>query len=220
MKKLLMLAAAAAAILPMTAQAADTATGTVTLNADAAPTCAIRQITRGAAGFGQGTYTDSVESTTGATTAAATLDFNSMLMNQTDATIQTVIEQDLYVDAFCNYAAHNVSLSSLNGGMINTSGTPVTTGSTFNKRIPYNARIRDWAGGPRAELDATGTVTSSVGNTVTTLPSLVTGAFNSSRRDGTRASIRIKTAADASNPLLQGDYQDVLTIRLGAAFGS
>ena len=220
MKKLLMLAAAAAAILPMTAQAAATVNGTINLVAEGKPTCAIRQITRGAPGFGKGTYTDSVESTTGATTATATLDFGDLLMNQTDATIQTVIEQDLYVDAFCNYGDHHVSLTSQNGGLINTSSTPVTLKSVFNQRIPYNARIRDWDGGPRAELDATGPVTSSVGKTVDSLSSKVTGAFNSSKRDGTRASIRIKTEADASNPLLAGTYRDVLTIRLGAAFGS
>jgi hypothetical protein len=214
MKKLLMLAAATAAILPMTAQAqtVNSATGTINLEADANPTCAIRGIIKGSRG--QGTYTNSTNTNVDNTqTVVASLDFNNLLMNQTNASTNGVIEQDLYLKAFCNYAGHTVSLKSQNGGMTNPASTVIADGSIFNKRIPYKARVRDWSlTGPSAELTATGTVTDSVQTTVSA-GTVVQRAVNTDN-----ASIRIETVADASNPLLAGTYSDVLTVKLGAAF--
>jgi hypothetical protein len=106
-------------------------------------------------------------------------------------------------------------LKSQNGGMTNTASTAIAEGSTFNKRIPYTARVRDWSlTGPSAELSATGSATDSAPTTLSA-STAVPRAVNTDN-----ASIRIETVANSSNPLLAGTYSDVLTVKLGAAFGS
>lgn len=220
MKKLLMLAAAAAAILPMAAQAqnVNSATGRIELKANSNKTCGIREITKGSRG--PGTYTDSTNTTVDNTkVVTASLDFGNGLMNQTNATTNGTVaksEHDFYLKAFCNYAGHTVSLKSLNGGLTNIAATAIAEGSTFNKRIPYKAEIRDWNSGPFATLDAKGAganpSTNSTQNTITAFTTPINTAVNTDN-----ASIRIETAPD-STPLLAGAFSDTLTVKLGAAF--
>jgi len=220
MKKLLMLAAAAAAILPMTAQATvNSAQGVITLTANSNNTCAIRAIIRGR--DGAGTYTPSSNTTVNnLVDVTASLNFGDLLMNQTNANTNASAANsghDFYLRAFCNYAGHTVSLKSANGGLINTTGPQIAAGSTFNKRIPYQAEIRDWNSGPFAVLNATGagadgSLTNADVRTVTASSLITEKAVNNDN-----SSIRITTAAN-STPLLAGTFSDTLTVRLGSAF--
>jgi hypothetical protein len=210
MKELLMLAAAVAAILPMTAQAAESAEGAIALNSIASNTCAIRGITAGRGPAGVVTTGPFTNTTGGVASATATLNFNNELMDQTTA-FTKALEKDLMLNAFCNYADHTVSLKSANGGL--TNGAPTPTVGTFNRRINYTARVRDWAPTGRvAELVTNGTLTES-GTSSESAFTLVGPAINK-----TGASIRINTLPDSSAPLLAGAYSDVLTVKLGAAF--
>ena len=206
MKKLLMMAAAAAVILPMSAQAADSATGTVNLSANANNTCAIRGISAGA-----GTTLSSLPfaDTAGAASATVALSLGDDAMNQTTALTSSTIK-NLTLSAFCNYATHNVSLRSANGGLTNAATT--STVGTFNRRIEYTANITGWDTSAVASLTANGVVTDATASQ-DTATSPVTAATNV-----TNANLAITTTANATAPLLAGSYTDTLTIRLGAAF--
>jgi hypothetical protein len=213
MKKLLMLAAAAAAILPMTAQAARPAEGQVTVTTKVEETCAIRFLREGEGN--KGSLRQSTTSTNGVATGAnASLQFQGgELVNSTTAMVEEVSKVVL-LSAFCNFGTHKVSLKSEKGGLTNTSNTG--TSVDFNRRIPYTAKITNW-NSPTAEL-AKFTVD---GDPTTSSPA-PKGAFSdvSSEYHATLAnpaSLTISTVA-GTVPLVKGDYSDVLKIKLGEGF--
>jgi hypothetical protein len=207
MKKLLMLAAAAAAILPMTAQAAESAEGAIALNANASNTCAIRGIT---AGSGTVLATPFNNTTGGAASATATLNLGNDAMDPTTA-LTLATTKNLTLNAFCNYATHNVSLKSTKGGLVNAAAT--TTVGDFNRRIHYTANITGWdSTSAVASFTTTGLLTSA-SESPDTGSSPVTAATNV-----TNANLVITTVADTTNPLLAGSFGDTLTVKLGAIF--
>lgn len=213
MKKLLMLAAAAAAILPMTAQADPTANGQVTVHTKVEDTCAIS----GLSSFsGLGDVYEPFNNTAGGvfSGANAKVKFESgELVDPTTARAKSET-QVLKLTAFCNHINHTVALQSQNGGLT-TSSNPNSNGD-FHRRIAYAAKISNW-GGASADLAAfntggtltTGVATISGGSSVVSLPS----HSNTAKA----ALLTIQTAA-STVPLVQGNYEDVLKIRLGAGF--
>lgn len=208
MKKLLMLAAATAAILPMTAQAEAIATGKVTYTATAADTCAIRGLTAGA---GSGvTNPEFNNKNGGAAEAAATVTFSKNELINPDTAVSLQHSETVNLSGFCNYV-HSVQLESANGGLINTTnGTDLTVGD-FNRRITYTANITGWGPGTIAPLDTTdGVLTNAV---ATKKPG--TAATGRAQTNALNARLNITTVANNTNPLLAGTYSDVLKIRLG-----
>jgi hypothetical protein len=217
MKKLLMLAAATAAILPMTAQADGnpTATGLVAVDTRVEETCAISELV-GLTGVGGAS--NEFRNSIGGVTAPdqVRVQFQSGdLVDPITARAKSEI-QVLKLSAFCNYAVHNVSLESRNGGL--TNGAVVASNGAFHNRIAYNAKISNWGSvaGDLAAFSATGDMTKNVserkrGTSPVDRAVHVTGA--------TAASLTITTVA-STVPVLKGDYSDVLTIRLGRGFGS
>jgi hypothetical protein len=207
MKKLLMMAAAAAVILPMGAQAADTASGSVTLSAAAPNTCAIR-------GISGADVTTPFSNTAGGTdSASVAIAFGGSAVDPLTArAIETT--KSLTLDAFCNYA-HVVQLQSANGGLTNTA-TPQVVGS-FARRIQYDAKLILWnsdnAGDTLAALPAAGEVNSGTASLTNGTASSVTTPVNRST-----AQVQITTRAGTDNPLLAGTYGDTLRIRLGTGF--
>jgi hypothetical protein len=221
MKKLLMLAAATAAILPMTAQAAGTnptATGSVTVETRVEDTCAITGLTDGT---GQGSVYEPFTNAAGGVSSAADakLKFNSgVLVDPTTARAKSV-PKVVKLSGFCNYGGHWVSLESQNGGL--TTPSNATSNGVFNRRIAYNAKISNW-GGVSADLAAFDT---GIDSTFLTTSNMVAKSGStrvslaSHSTSTTAADLTIETVA-STVPLVKGDYSDVLTIRLGRGFGS
>jgi hypothetical protein len=207
--KRLLIAAVALSALPFAAQAADTASGDVTLSATAPNTCAIRGI---AANTGNGALTPFSNTTGGAATASSTLALDNASVIDTTTATALANTNVLTLNAFCNYASHSIQLRSANGGLTNVATT--STVGDFNRRIAYNADLAAW-GSSTASVAATGTLTSGTASQVTGTAITVAPAVNT-----TTATVTIATVAAAGTPLLQGSYGDTLTVRLGTAFGS
>ncbi len=212
MKKLLMLAAAAAAILPMTAQAAGNASGAVTYTTTVPNTCAIYKLEKGlGSGYTEPTYNVPAGSPTA---AAATVTFNSNELVDENTAYAKYHQEQVNLGGFCNYK-HKLRLDSKNGGLINTSTNEPAT-DNFSRRINYEAYISGWGpGAGKANLDTTGAALLTE-NT----PSPTSGdlTIDVAATDAPNARLKISTFNDTSRRLLAGTYTDVLTIRLGATF--
>jgi hypothetical protein len=202
MKKLLMLAAATAAILPMTAQADATAYGKVNLEAKASNTCAVRGIS------GDATYSgDTVSGDKNP--ASVSLSLGSDVIDPTTAFTKPATKT-LTLSAFCNYGDHHLSLHSKNGGLTNTESTPIS--GVFHRRIEYKATLSGW-GPTDASVEADGELTSGVSFGDSEKSTKVAAATAT-----TTAKLSITTKANSTAPLLAGLYSDVLTVKMGAAF--
>ncbi len=227
MKKLLMLAAAAAAILPMTAQANTTtangpfptANGSVALETKVEDTCAISELSNGsgAAGF-SGRFIDNSGGLTEATSQPLVKFESGRLVDPTNARAKAV-SHTVKLKAFCNYARHTVSLQSDNGGLTAASDSNPTASGIFHRRIAYNANISNW-GGARAVLAPLDTLTG--GTDLTSRTSSVKRGSTivdlASHSDTANAAELTITTVASTVPLVQGDYNDVLRIRLGGSF--
>ncbi len=217
MKTLLMLAAASAAILPMTAQAAPKAEGVVTYKATNPNACAIYKLAKGpGTGVTEPTY-PITPPTTGAFAgsadgAEATVTFeNDELFNPASSFAKGHTET-VVLGAFCNYT-HNVQLVSQNGGLINN-GTSAT--GNFGRRINYTADITGWDSVAIAALDTTRSDRPVTNNSVAPKSGTKTESIRAT--DAPSAALNITMVANDSVRWLAGDYEDVLTIRLGTGF--
>lgn len=202
MKKLLMMAAATAAILPMTAQADATAYGRVNLEANASNTCAVRGIS------GDATYSGDTVSGS-ANPASVSLSLGSDVIDPTTAFTKAATKT-LTLSAFCNYGDHHLSLHSKNGGLTNTASTPVS--GLIHRRIEYKATLSGW-GPTDASVEADGDLTSGASSGDSEKSTKVAAATAT-----TTAKLNITTKANSAAPLLAGLYSDVLTVKMGAAF--
>jgi hypothetical protein len=208
MKKLLMLAAATAAILPMTAQADATAYGKVNLEAKASNTCAVRGIS-GAETYSGGTVSGDKNP------ASVSLSLGSDVIDPTTAFTNSATKT-LTLSAFCNYGDHHLSLHSKNGGLTNPASTPFS--GVFHRRIEYKATLSGW-GPTDASVEADGDLTSGASSAGgvsfgdSEKSTKVTAATAT-----TTAKLSITTKANSTAPLLAGLYSDVLTVKMGAAF--
>jgi hypothetical protein len=148
-----------------------------------------------------------------ATDATATVTFGQDVLIDSATAYTKQYDEYVRFGAYCNYT-HSVRLDSSHGGLINTDGATPAAGSSFNRRINYNAAILGWGNASitLAAVDNTNITNSNVapkpGTAVTTLPPT----------DASNARIKITTVANAQRRLLAGNYRDVLTIRLGTAF--
>lgn len=219
MKKLLMMAAAAAVILPMGAQAADTASGSVTLTATTPNTCAIREFsvdgvaTNNFADTNGGADAGTLAVTFGQTTGDSPVDLTTA---RAVARTRTVT-----LDGFCNYADHKIQLQSAFNGMTrNGQQNEPTASGDFNRRIQYNALIRFWGSANPddrfAELAADGPVATNATSQKTGTSSNIGKAVNTSGTQ--KAVLYINTLDTSSAPLLAGTYTDTLRLRLGNNF--
>ena len=209
MKKSLMMVAAAAAILPMGAQAAP-ADGTVSMDAASPEICAIR-------GFSVDGGGSSFNNPNGAAdTGTLSLSFAETSVDGTTARAVSTTKT-LTLDGFCNYKDHILQLRSSNNGMT-LQGDPGPVSGDFNRRIRYEASISNWGSTATiGKLEAKGSETNADRNIKDGDRATVDRAVNTS--DAQKAVLTIKTLANTnSNPLLQGTYNDVLTIRLGGGF--
>jgi hypothetical protein len=219
MKKLLMLAAAAAAILPMTAQADTnpTATGSVEVTTFVEDTCAISGLTDGGgdAGFSRQFINNNGGLATASTQPWVKFESGD-LVDATNARA-TVASHIVKLSAFCNYAQHNVSLESEKGGL--TTSDNASTNGIFNRRIAYNAKISNWGGvsGDLAPLN-TGTDATFLTSNTTTVKRAFTEVPLASHSTGTTVADLTITTVASTVPLVQGAYSDVLKIRLGRRF--
>lgn len=199
MKKTIALLSGVVALTPMGAlHAADTASADLNMSAVAPNTCYIRSITQ----TGENSENIAFQGVTqGGASVTGSINYGTTLADPVTANARaSTINLD--VSAYCNYASHSVTISSLNGGLVGDNQS--ATVGTFHRRITYDATL-NW-NGAIATLDATGDKTSnqitaaSSGNTV--IGPAVNGV----------AQLRIVTDADTV-PLLQGTYADTLTIR-------
>jgi hypothetical protein len=214
MKKLLMLAAAAAAILPMTAQADGNASGAVTYKTTVANTCAIYKLAKSeGTGYTAPTYNYDPKKPNAPVEATVTFKNNELV----DAiTLHAKYHQErVNLGGFCNYK-HSLRLVSKNGGLVNTSSTEVDEKSTFNRRINYEAYISGWGSGKgKASLNTTGALLLTDKSS-----KQVSGdrTDNVDATDTSTAQLKISTFNDTTRRWLAGDYEDVLTIKLGTGF--
>jgi hypothetical protein len=214
MKKLLMLAAAAAAILPMTAQAqsapaAGDAAGNVTLNATAANTCAIRGLT---SGMGTGDTVPEFISEFGEATGAATVIFKGNELINPVTAMTKGHQEKVVLSGFCNYQ-HSVKLESQNGGLIAIANANVVPQGNFNRRINYTAKITGWGPGEIAAL-ATGNDAANG----TSIPSSGAKTTGRAPTNALQGRIDMTFVENTTAPLLAGIYSDVLTVHLGTDF--
>lgn len=215
MKKLLMLAAAAAAILPMTAQAARPANGQVTVTTTVQETCAISGLNKGTKGASRVYQTFNNADGGVFQNADAAVKFESAdLVNSTTARAKAV-DQELELSAFCNFGGHTVALQSDNGGLTDIRNTG--SNDDFHRRIAYTAKITQWGNfpGELAELDTPLTSLTTSGATPTKARSEVDREIHATKDKP--AILTINTVA-GNLPLVKGNYSDVLKIRLGGGF--
>lgn len=138
------------------------------------------------------------------TSAAVTISYQNELADSTDAhALQKVVTYSL--DAFCNYASHNVAIKSVQGGLV-TANNPSTVGD-FDHRINYSANFT-W-GSVTPTITTTGNLNNgnaepAVDNQVAALPTNVNSTLTITTVAGTR-------------PLVAGSYGDTLRISLGAS---
>jgi len=111
-------------------------------------------------------------------------------------------------------------LVSQNGGLINTAATNDPLTNNFNRRINYTAYIQGWGetgeGTGKANLN-----TYVVGDDLTSKTPISRSGVRDDNVKATNAksaSLRIATTEDKTGRLLAGDYEDVLTIKLGTGF--
>ena len=219
MKRLLLTAAAVVAVLPMTAQAAATANGTVDLSATVADTCAIRAINGGT--LSGATATNSTAAGTGLTAsgsdsvAGAALSYTTAQLFDATTAATNALTNTFVLNGFCNYSGHNVSLQSTNNGMVRAAGGASPQG-TFVERVNYTAEVTGWGtGGGSSTLATDGVATSRTAGTAKVGAGVQTPGAAVNDADAT---LTIVTVANASFPALAGTYSDRLTIRLGATF--
>ncbi|MBI1404077.1 MAG: hypothetical protein GC147_12815 [Porphyrobacter sp.] len=236
MKKLILLAAAAPLAFTGTAAfAADTATAELTLNGTVAPTCYVSSNPTATFTNMSGSFTGAQGADTASASGTITID-SSSLFDQTRAVgkwtgaggsnpgdgNRTAI--DFNFGAVCNFADSGITLSSANGGLVNTS-PPAFSGNFFSG-ISYSL-TGDFGGdsfgtvtfrpgpGPNGGQEITGPGESNVNSTA--LPTnddinLRLRLRYAHNADGNKAG----TTALTARPFLAGTYADTVTIRFGA----
>jgi hypothetical protein len=191
MKRILFAAAALAAFgFSSSAMAAATAEARVQVSGTVANTCTLAAT--------------ETFSGTGANKTAADAVFLT-LADETNATLKAS-NFEMTFKAMCN-SAHEVTLRSTKGGLVQTNETPVDVREgTFIKRIGYEAKVI-WAATPVVVAPSTN-VGTSVGQGEMTARGSVTGA-----KDG---DLRLQVAVTAVNtPVVSGTFSDTLTINIG-----
>lgn len=190
LKKILMGTAALtllASTSVVSANAADSASSTITINGSVADTCTL-SLAAASSGDNNASYAGNV------ITVTQLADAGDATFNDADTTLS--------FDGMCNYA-HNMSLQSANGGMEHDGSVAVVAGSgTFDDLIEYDVTA-NWAN--PVVLDASGgatvTATDAPGGAYSATG--VTVVFNIDNDGGT-------------DPLLSGGYTDSVIIKLGA----
>lgn len=203
MIKSVLTAAIALTAIAGAAQAEDTVNGTLNLNATVPNTCYINSVR-------SSNLADNATFSGGGAGAesTATLTLSGQTVNA-DTAIAVGKSYRLAVTAYCNWAGHGVGLRSQNGGL--TRATAATVEGDFEQRIPYTATLAGWGTTNLSALNATGD-RASQGAVERKVNS---GALNRAVRTST-ATLTIDTLAGV-NPLVEGAYSDVLTLRLGSA---
>lgn len=195
MKRVLGIAAGIALLISAgAAQAADSASSAITIQGVAENVCNIPTAP------GTGTPSNiTVGASTAATTALTITDF----INDTTAVANSASITLTFANAMCNYA-HNLGLKTTNGGLTQQAGgsTAVGGSGTFLSRVDYTASA-SFGGVTTSNLVTAGTAAASVSSGVSgaNLGDLV---------------VTFSIAAGAV-PVLQGTYQDTLTVKIGAA---
>ena len=139
---------------------------------------------------------------TGGAFGGGTINFDGAI-STVDATLDNGTMTLTYTGGSCSYQAF-VSVSSASGGMIQQSGATAVAGSgTFLDRIDYTARAEFC--GASAQITTTGVPGISDNDQCT-----VNGV------NATDLNL-IVTTTDGTTPLLSGNYEDTLTVQIGAA---
>jgi hypothetical protein len=180
------------------AYASDTAEVNVDLSTSAPSVCYIKSINSDVVPSGV-TVTGS---TTGGSSVSGSIDFAGTLADPTTA-FALASTTSLSVDAYCNFATHQVKLTSLNGGLTASNMTPVV--GAFHKRIAYTATLDNW-NSLSTVLD-----TSSADLTDNTPTELNSAPATSAAAVHTVATLEIETSA-GTTPLLEGSYADTLKV--------
>ena len=135
-----------------------------------------------------------------------------------DALLDTALTgTEVYADTYCN-AAHTVSLASANGGLTLQAGgsSADATSDAFTSEIEYQAVISLWATAGNITLDTETDGTTAVTGTVS-------DAFRNDGSSGTNAGstgdgLTVTVTTDTyTDPVLQGDYADTITLTLTAS---
>ena len=208
MNSRILLAAASAAMFAVPAFAADSATGTIGLNASVPDTCYISSMGANSLATG-GAFT---APGAGGATVSATLDLGTTAIADATTAVGTSATYIINVEAYCNYASHNVSLQSLNGGLIGPDSASVPSVGDFERRINYTADFAGWDGSTATSLTTDGVVSSAAAD-VDSATQAYGVAVNTV---GSAATLTI-TTADGTDPLIAGAYADTLTLQFGAA---
>lgn len=112
---------------------------------------------------------------------------------------------ELNFEGMCNYA-HNVSIQTTNGWLINSSGATVVAGSgTFNTNVGYTPTVK-WH-------NQLATLNADDGSAGKTASKPILGAFAGIAE----LQINLIGVDDPSAPLVAGTYTDDLVLQLGAA---
>lgn len=200
MNKFLLLGAATAALICASGSAfagSPTATSTVNLTGTSPTVCTLDVNPTVNASSGSG----SSFSLSGNTLTVTSL------FDTTDSHIVAGSTTLRYV-GMCNYA-HNVSIKSTNGVMVNGAFV-APVGGTFVERVGYAANFT-WAGSSATTgiLDKTSTSANAAFGAQTSSDTAIAGA-NAGNLD-----VTLDFAANA-NPVVSGTYTDVLTAQIGA----
>lgn len=143
-------------------------------------------------------------SSSSTTSAAVTVSYQNELADANTANaLQKTVTYGL--DAYCNYASHNVAIKSVQGGLV-TANNQNTIGG-FDHRINYSANFT-W-GSVTPSITTTGNPDNgnaepAVDNQVAALPTNVNSTLTITTVAGTR-------------PLVAGTYGDTLRLSLGAS---
>jgi len=140
--------------------------------------------------------------TTAGGLSGGTINFDGAI-STLDATVDTGSMTLGFTGSRCNYQAF-VSVSSANGGMTQQSGASAIAGSgAFLSRVDYTARAEFC--GTNAEITTAG------------VPGISDNAqCTNTGLNETDLNLIVSTA-NGSTPLLSGDYEDTLTVQIGAA---
>ncbi len=153
-------------------------------------------------------YISSAPSNTGSNSNLITSDIDNSLVeiadfiDDTTALLNPATIILNYGDSYCNYG-HSIQMQSANGGLAQTSGASQVAGSgTFINHVNYTATATMALQSNSLTTNGTGVETSTATG--------VSGA--------NRANLIVNIVLDntPTDPVLQGEYEDTLTVKIGA----
>lgn len=116
-------------------------------------------------------------------------------------------------DSYCN-GAHEIQIDSANDGMTQSGAVQPTGSDAFDLSINYTATISEWGAAPSFTTDGTATNSTAEADVATAFRN--DGITTGTPRETAGLTLTVATVA-GSNPLLEGDYTDTITVFIQVA---